>query len=65
MDDKEQKRAILKAQLRILGELSDLVEEEGEDCILALMDLKSRILRDLRKLEVQTDHTNELKDGCK
>jgi len=51
MDDKEQKRAILKAQLKILVELSDLVEEEGEDCLLALMDLKSRIIREMRKLE--------------
>jgi hypothetical protein len=65
MDDKEQKKMILKAQLKILVELSDLVEEEGEDFILALMDLKSRILRDLRKLEVQTDHVTESKDKCK
>ena len=65
MNDKEKKREILKAQLKILVELSDLVEEEGEDFILALMDLKSRILRDLRKLEVQTDHTVESKDECK
>jgi len=65
MDEREQKRIILKAQLKILVELSDLVEEEGEDFILALMDLKSRILRDLRKLEVQTNHVAELKDECK
>jgi len=51
MDDREQNRAILKAQLKILVELSDLVEEEGEDCLLALMDLKSRIIREMRKLE--------------
>jgi len=64
MNNKEQKQAILRAQLKILLELSDLTEE-GEDFYSALIDLKSRILRDLRKLKIQPDHVNEAKDGCK
>jgi len=64
MNNKEQKQAILRAQLKILLELSDLTEE-GEDFYSALIDLKSRILRDLRKLKIQPDHVNETKDGCK
>jgi ribosome-associated translation inhibitor RaiA len=64
MNNKEQKQAMLRAQLKILLELSDMTEE-GEDFYSALIDLKSRILRDLRKLKTQTDHVNEAKDGCK
>jgi hypothetical protein len=49
MDNPEQRRALLKAQLDILMELDALVEE-GENFYFALIDLKSRILEELKKL---------------
>jgi len=64
MDEIEQKRVILRAQLKILLELSDLTEE-GEDFYSALIDLKSRILRNLRKLKVEENHVSQSKHECK
>jgi hypothetical protein len=49
MDNPEQRRALLRAQLDILMELDTLVEE-GENFYFALIDLKSRILEELKKL---------------
>ncbi len=49
MDNPEQKRALLRAQLEILMELDALVEE-GENFYFALIDLKSKILEELKKL---------------
>jgi len=49
-NDQQLQKAILKAQLQVLRELSDRAEEEGS-WIDAWIDLKSELLQKLRKLE--------------
>jgi len=50
MDNQQLEKTILKSQLEILRKLNDRIEE-GEDFLSAWIDIRSELIRKLKKLE--------------